>query len=291
MPEDASAAVAALVRRVPRGDQRLPHGEILVVARQDLPGAVLLARIADEVFQQVQQTPRLQHPAQRRLEIHLRRAFHGPVHRFPFHEPVLVRRDRPRARLRHVAHDAECVVDEESRDLVHVILNLPVCFRGVRALPHRRFQLDIHQRHPVDEEDDVRALLRVLHECPLIRRDEAVPLRVLRVDQPHMVRPLFAVEVIRHVDPVLQVIREDDVPFHERTILDMAQLADRLLDRRLRHARIDGVQRTLQHSREKRIPVIPFDVRPVIPRVPELLQQIDHRILVILLTVAHGRLL
>ena len=285
MPEDASAPVTALACRVPRGQQRLPHREILVVARQDLPCAFLLARIAHEVFQQVQQTPRLQHPPDRRLEIHMRRAFHGPVDGFPLHEPVFARRDRSRSCLRQVAHNAECVVDVEARDLLHVILDLPVRLRGVRTFPHRRFQLDIHQRNPVDEEDDVRALLRMFHKRPLICRDEAVPFRVLRVDQPHQVRLLFAVAVIRHVDPVLQVIREDDVPFHHRSRFDPAQFPDRLVDRLLRHARIDGVQRAFQHPREKRIAVIPFDFRSVVIRIPELLQQVEDRVLVILFRV------
>jgi len=39
----------------------------------------------------------------------------------------------------------------------------------------------------------------------------------------------------------------------------------------------------------KMVPVIPLDVRPVITRVPELLQQIDHRILIILFTATPGR--
>jgi len=64
------------------------------------------------------------------------------------------------------------------------------------------FEFDYHQRQTIDEQDDIRAFVDVVFDHGvLVHRQKIVVLRVVKVNQPDLVRAAFALPHTKfHVD-------------------------------------------------------------------------------------------
>lgn len=228
MPEDTAAAVrfGGAERRI----DGLAHGVELVVGAQYLDVFPVLLRAADEAAEQLDEAALLEHPAEEDVEIGVARVLQPAVHGLPLHESVLAGGDGPGLGRGQVAHHAEGVVDEQRGNLLHVVAQLGVGLRDVGCLARGGFELDDHQRQPVDEDDDVGPSHRTLLDRPLVRDREPVAHREVVIHQPHQSRALlFAVEVVdRHA--VLEHVGEPGVFAGERTAFDVSDAGDCLVD-------------------------------------------------------------
>jgi hypothetical protein len=114
----------------------------------------------DEVAEQVEEPPLVEHAADQHLELaHVvgreRLALDGA----PGQEALLVRRQRADARFEPVADDEQLVEDEERRQLLLVGLELLERAPDGRVLARGVLQLDDGDRQAVQEHDDVGARL------------------------------------------------------------------------------------------------------------------------------------
>ena len=146
----------------PSGAQRLFHRHVdrmeLVVAGH-LLDELAAARVLedDEVAQQVEEAPLLEHTLQHDLQLgHVRRRVLAPGDRAPGLEPLLARAERADARLHAVGGDQRRVGREQRRDLRLVGLKLLEGRPDRRVLVGGVLQLDHRQRQPVDEQHHVR---------------------------------------------------------------------------------------------------------------------------------------
>ena len=112
----------------------LAHAEVLVVGGEDLDNPAVGVVEAHEVADYVEQSLLGKHAVEHRLPRRGLGLGVVPVHGFPGHEAVLVRRDGAHPCLGHVTHDAEDVGDEHAGDLAHVLTELLVGVRRIRLL-------------------------------------------------------------------------------------------------------------------------------------------------------------
>ena len=228
MPEYPAATVP--LRCAERRIDSLAHGVELMVGAQYLDVLPVLLRAADEAAEQLDEEALLEHLAEEDVEIGVVRVLQLAVHGLPLHESVLTRRDGPGLGRSQVAHHAEGVVDEQRGNLLHVVAQLGIGLRDVGRLARGGFQLDDHQRQPVDEDDDVGPAHRTLLDRPLVRDREPVAHREVVIHQAHQPGTLFAsVEVVdRHA--VLEHVGEPGVFAGERTAFVGADACDGLVD-------------------------------------------------------------
>ena len=245
MPEYADFAVTAY------GElgalDGLADGKILVVARKNLMAAHAVIVEADEVPDDVQEPFFLEDALKESREVREGLGFHIPVFRLPLHEAVLAARDGPRLAHQLVGHDADAVVDEHAGDFLHVIADLRVCIACVRLLPARGLQLKEADREPVQEQQNVRPLGGVFHEGPLVGDDVGVPVaafpRVLIIGNVDDGGFCLAVRAVADLNPVLQVVHEERVLFHQLGVLKVAELEQRFGKGLCRGIRVQAAER------------------------------------------------
>ena len=172
MPKHAALAVGH--GGVLGGLDSLLHCEILVVRRQHLEGVLPVYIETDEVFQNVQKAALFKQPLKEGIKLGVLGIFVAAIFGFPLHKAILARGDSTRLGGGQVAHDADCVVDEQGRDLIHIVAQLPVCGRGIGLLPGGGLQLYHHQWQTVDKQNHIRAFLGVLHNGPLVDNGKIV---------------------------------------------------------------------------------------------------------------------
>ena len=181
----------------------------------------------------------------------------------PLHEAVLAGGDGARLGGGQVAHDAHLIVDEQGRNLVHVVAQLPVGGGGVRLLAGGGLELHHHQRQAVDKQYHVGPLLAVFHHRPLVDDYKAVVLRALVVHQVHQARALLALhhELDRHA--VLQIVGKDHVFLQEGAGGEVFELIHRIVQRRLRQGGVHRSQRGQKLILIQGRVVVTLDVRAV----------------------------
>ena len=157
MPEDADFAVSGY--GLLGAFDCLPHAEVLVVRGKDLDRFIAGIAEANEVLDDVEQPTLLHHAEQHCLEVRVLGVRVVAVDRLPRCIAVLVSCNCADTRLRHIAHDAEHVGNEHSRDVMHIVAQLKIRIRGVHLFARRALQLEDDERHAVHEGDDVGPLL------------------------------------------------------------------------------------------------------------------------------------
>ena len=196
----------------------------------------------------------LEQDAERR---HRRRGVGRAVDRAPGLEPLLAGAERPDARLRAVRHDEDRVRPEQRRDLRLVRAELVEGGPDGRRLVGRVLELDHGDRQAVEEQDDVGpALLAALDHRELVDRDPVVGGRVLEVDDAGLRpgdRAVGAAVLHRHAVDEHPVQRP--VPLEQRRQRDAGQLAERLLDRLGRQARVQPGERAPEPALEDDVAV------------------------------------
>ena len=133
MPEDADTSVA--VDRRLRALNGFVHREILMIACKNLAVTALVLVETDEIAEDVEEPMLLKHPFEEDVIVYNLFREIMAVGRLPLHITVFVGCDRPRLRLRHVAHHTEHVVMKQLRNLFHIVANLPVGCRHVGLFP------------------------------------------------------------------------------------------------------------------------------------------------------------
>ena len=97
-------------------------------------------------MEDVQKTLFLKDALKEGVKLGILGVFVAAVLGFPRHKAVLARGDGARLGSGQVAHDTDLVVDEQGRDLVHVVAQLAVGSGGVGLLSGGGFQLHHNQR-------------------------------------------------------------------------------------------------------------------------------------------------
>ena len=277
MPENAAFAIRPCSFH--RRQYRLAHGVELVIGSQYLRTLLPVLRETQEIAYQLHQPHLVEHPPKQYVEPGTAPILHRTVDRFPRHKAVFSRRNRAGLGNRVVAHHTERIVDEERRNLLHVIAQLRIGLRNVGILARGRFQLHHDQRQTVDEDDDIRPLYRSLLDRPLVRYRKIISQRRIVVDEPHEFRTLLAAVEIVDRDTVLKIIGKLLVLLYQRTALVGPDLRDRLFDRRGRQGRIQLLHRRPQLLHVDRLRIIARDLRPIDIVVAQLLaEQLDYRI-------------
>ena len=201
VPEDAPFSVR--FHRLDRFADRAANRVILVISRENLRLVHPVARKTEKILENIEKTRLVEESLKEDVELRNPVAFALSVFRFPLHEAIFGRGDRPRFGDRHIAHNADRVVDEEFREILHIVPKLKVRFRRVGFVARRGFKLDRDEREPVDEEDEVESAIALIFEDELPGDDEGVILRVLEVDEINEIGALLAIEKIGHGHAVL----------------------------------------------------------------------------------------
>lgn len=143
------------------------------------------------------------------------------VDRFPFHETVFSGGNGSGLGSHLVAHHANDIVNEYGRDFLHVIAELPVGFGSVRLFPGRRFQLNKHDRQAVQEQNHVRPLAAVFHECPLIGHDKGIIGRIVVIRQVDNVGTEFALVAVLYGNSILQIVHKHGISLYKLSIINV----------------------------------------------------------------------
>ena len=124
MPEHSAAPVGCY--SFFRGLDGLTDGKVLVVSGEDFELFQSLVGEADEVLDDVKQALLLEHPLEERVKLCILRVLIAAVPRFPLHEPVFTGGDGSCFACQMVAHDADAVVNEHGRYLMHIVTDLRI---------------------------------------------------------------------------------------------------------------------------------------------------------------------
>ena len=165
------------------GFHSLFHREILVIARQNLEGVGSVHIEADKVLENIQKPLLFKDALKEGVKLGGLGVLVAAVLGFPFHEAVLAGGDGACPGGEKIAHDADLIVDEQARDLVHIVPQLAISSGGVGLLTGGRFQLHYNQRQTVDEQHHIGTLFAVFNHGPLVDDGEPVILRVLIIHQ------------------------------------------------------------------------------------------------------------
>ena len=173
----------------------------------------------DEVPQQIEKPPLVEHPFEYDLQLgELRRRRLLARDRPPRLEPLLARPDHSNARLYPVGSDQHRIGRKERRNLRLVGLQLLKRRPNRRILIRRILELDDRERQPVDEDHNIRPpRVLPLRHGELIDRHPVVVLGNFEVDQPDLRpsnRPVLPAEL--HRNPRDQLPMEGSAAFDKR---------------------------------------------------------------------------
>ena len=201
---------------------------------------------------------------------------------FPLHEAVKAGGDGARAVGGKVADDADGVVDEQGRDVLHIVAQLVVGVLGARVLFGGAFEFHQNERQTVDKQDDVgAAVVAVFDVGILIDHREIIVFRLLEVQKTHERRAGLATHGIVDLHAVLQISCKGTVLLHETAALKIADFGECLTDSLQRQAAIDANQRVTQNATHERVgKVRPPHVRRVDVRVAHGFKQLNDRVFV-----------
>ena len=239
-PEHAALAVGD--GGVLGGFDGLFHCEILVIACQDLKGVGAVHVEADKVLENIQEALLLEDAFKEGIELGGLSVLVAAVLGFPGHEAVLARGNGARLGGGHVTHDADLIVDEQGRNLMHVVPQLAVSGGSIGFLAGGRFQLHDHQRQAVDKQDNVGPLFAIFNDRPLVDSCEAVVFRMLIVHQIHQAGAFLALYQILHRHTVLQIVGKDHVFLQQRSRLKVFELKHCIIQRLPGHGGIDRLE-------------------------------------------------
>ena len=201
---------------------------------------------------------------------------------FPLHKAVKTGGNRARAVGGKVADHADGVVDEQGRDVLHIVAQLVVGILCAGVLFGGAFEFHQHERQTVDKQDDVGAAVVVVFDVGiLIDHRKIVGFGMLEVHQTDECRAGLAICGIVDLHAVLQISRKDAVLLHETAALKIANFGECLTDRLHRQAAIDANQRVTQNTIHKRIgKVLPPHVRRINMRVAHAFKQLYYGVFV-----------
>lgn len=219
MPEYAALTVGK--SGVPGRFNGFFNGKILVVARQYFHGLFSVIGKTDKVFKNIQQALFLEQPLEKGVKLGEPGIFITAVYRFPFHETVFSGGDGSGLGSHLVAHHANGVVNKHGGDFLHVIAELPVGFGSVRLFPGRRFQLNKHDRQTVQEQNHVRPLAAVFHECPLIGHNKGIIVRIIVIRQVDNIGTHFALVAVLYGNSVLKIVHKHGIPLYKLSIINI----------------------------------------------------------------------
>ena len=217
----------------------LSYGEILMIASQNLKGINTLVREADKILYQVKQSFFLEHTFKESIKLSVLRILIASINGFPFHETIFAGSNRTGFGCHLVTHNTDGIVNEHGWDLLHVIAKLTVCVRSIRFFSGRRFKLNNNYRNTIQEQKNVRALIAVFDESPLVRYDKGVVIGILIVNEIDDGGAFLALLKIAHRNTVLEVVHEHGIFLYKLTVLNILQLEKRIRNSVLR-------QRTIQ---------------------------------------------
>ena len=278
MPEHAALAVRG------RGYLRLfngaAHGEILMIAGEDLYGVRRVVGKQYEVLDDVQQPVALEHTLIEGVELGKGCVLVAAVLGLPLHEAVQPGSDGSGLVGAQVADDAEGIVIKHAGDVLHVVADLVIGVLRADLVLGWRFQLDQHQRQAVDEYDDVRAaIVAVLHIGKLVDRIKGVAIDVLIVHQIHEGVALFAFDIIAHGDAVLQIVHEYHVLLQLAAGFEVFKLCDGLVDGLDGQALVQLHKAVPQHRLQDGAGVIAVDVRAMEEGIAQVLEDLQYGLL------------
>ena len=207
------------------------HGEILMVAGKNFDRLLRVLREADKIFQKIKQALLREHPLIKGVKLRVCGVFVAPVLGFPLHKAVKAGGDGTRLVGGKVADDADCVVDEQGRDIQHIVTQLVVGILCAGVLFGGAFQLHDHQRQAVDKQDDVRAVVvAVFDVCILIYYRKLVVFRIFIVNKMHKCRTVLTIYGIVYLHAILQIFHKDAILFDKTSSLKITNFHQCLTD-------------------------------------------------------------
>lgn len=234
-----------------------------MIACQDLKGVGAVHVEADKVLENIQKPLLLEDAFKEGIELGGLSVLVTAVLGFPGHEAVLARGNGARLGGGHVAHDADLIVDEQGRNLMHIIPQLAVCGGSIGFLTGRRFQLHDHQRQAVDKQDNIGPFFAVLNDRPLVDGSKAVVFRMLVVHQIHQAGAFLTLHQILYRHTVLQIVGKDHVFLQQRSRLKVFELKHCVIQRLPGHGGIDCLESRQQFILIQRRVVVPLNIRAV----------------------------
>ena len=244
MPKHTAFAVR--FRGVLCGLHSLIDSEILVVAREYLELLQSLVGEADKVLDNVQQSLPLKNTLEEGIELCVLRIFVIAVLRFPLHKAVFAGGNRSSFGGQMVAHDADAVINEHGRNLMHIVPYLCISLRCIRFFSGRRLQLHQNDRQTVEEQKDIGTLVAVLNERPLIGNDEGVVVRIFVVHKVNEAGAFLTLDKITHFNAMLNIVHEDSILLNQFGIFKVFQFEQCIRNGILRHSRVEPPQCGIQ---------------------------------------------
>ena len=239
------------------------HGKILVIGCQNLKSIGAVHVEADKVLENIQEALLLEDSFKEGIELSGLCILVTAVLCFPGHEAVLAGGDGARLGGGHVTHDADLIVDEQGRNLMHVVPQLAISGGSIGFLAGGRFQLHDHQWQAIDKQNDVGPLFAVLNDCPLVDGRESVVFWILVVHQIHQAGSFLALQQKFHRHAVLQIIGKDHVFLQQRSRLKVFELVHCVIQRLPGHGGINRLERRQQFILIQRRVVVPLDIRAI----------------------------
>ena len=135
------------------------YSEILMISGKHFECLLAVHVEADKVFQDVEKTILLKYTFKESVKLSVLGVLIASVRRFPLHVAIFAGGKRSSFRSAHVAHDADCIINEHGRNLIHIVAKLAVCVGSVRLFTGRGFQLHHNKRQTINKKNDVRAFL------------------------------------------------------------------------------------------------------------------------------------
>ena len=261
MPENAALAVG--FGGVLCGRSGLAHCKILMITGKNLDQLCAVIREANEIAQNIEQAFFLKDALEKCIELRKLRILIVAVNGFPFHEAIFAGSDRASSGCELIADNQDRVIYEHRRNLVHIIAELQIRLGCVGFLTRRRFQLHHDDRQTVQEQDHIGALFAVLDECPLIRGDERIVLRMLVIHKVDDRGALLALLRISRLYAVLQIVRKHGIFRAQLAVFNAAEPLQRVLNRIIGRAFVDAPEAFFQHLVIERGCEVALHIRPV----------------------------
>lgn len=137
MPEHTVFSVG--YRRVFGGCDGLFDGEILVIARENLKRVRVVDIKANKVLEDIQKPLFFKDTLEEDIELSVLGVLVAAVLDFPLHKAVFACGNGAGFGCAHITHHADCIIDKQRGDFIHIVAQLTVGFGRVGFLTGGRF--------------------------------------------------------------------------------------------------------------------------------------------------------
>ena len=187
------------------------YSEILMVGGKHFECLLAVHVEADKVFQDVKKTILFKQPFKKGVELSILGVLIASVRCFPLHKSIFAGSNGSCLGSSHVTHDADFIVNEHGRNLIHIVAKLAVCVGSVRLFTGRGFQFHYHKGQTIDKENHIRAFLGIFYESPLICNGKIVIGRIFEVNKVDKGGAFLAIFKVFDRHTILQIVGKSHI--------------------------------------------------------------------------------